>query len=298
MTIPFPPIHTENVMSHRNTTTDRPLHAISGTNDASTTADKVRAVLATKPGSTTAELAIAAGVGRSTAAKILARWDRDGAAVRTAADGPRKPDTWTLIPSDTVITASEPQDTLPDPAAHADSNGKTAPADVAASEQTEPISDDGEDPASDETVIDDRASGTDAKADAAAGGGPTLATDDDSTQENHARPPEAPVSDNKPGAAVDSPGSSVVTAEAPSTGKDRLAKGALRGLVEEYLSERPGESFGPAQIGKALARSGGAVNNALEKLVADGYAIKTCEAPKRFTINPDKTDTPVVAPTA
>jgi hypothetical protein len=61
-------------------------------------------------------------------------------------------------------------------------------------------------------------------------------------------------------------------------------------MVEEYLTEHPGESFGPAKIGKDLGRSGGAVNNACEKLVADGYAIKACEAPKRFAINPDKTD--------
>lgn len=286
-------------MSQKNTaTTDRPLQAVSSTNDAPTTEDKVRAVLAANPGSTTAELAIAAGVGRSTAAKILARWDRDGAAVRAAGDGPRKPDTWTLAPSDTGTTASEPQDPLPDAAAHADSEDKAAPADVAASEETDPISDDGEGPASDETVTDDQGGRTDATAVASADGGPTLATADDSMQENHTRSPEAPVSSDQLGAAVGAPGSSVVSAEAASTGKDRLAKGALRGLVEEYLAERPGESFGPAQIGKALGRSGGAVNNALEKLVADGYAIKTCEAPKRFTINPEKTDTPVPAPTA
>ncbi|MDX3192942.1 helix-turn-helix domain containing protein [Streptomyces sp. MN03-5084-2B] len=286
-------------MSRKNTTTtDRPLHAVSSTNDAPTTEEKVRAVLAAKPGSTTAELALAAGVGRSTAAKILARWDRDGAAVRAAGDGPRKPDTWTLVPSDTGTTASEPQDTLQDAAAHAGSEDKAAPDDVAASKETDPISDDGDGPASDETVTDNRGGRTDTTAVALSDGGPAPTTDDDSTQENHTRSPEAPVSDDKLSAAVDSPGSSMASAEATSTGKDRLAKGALRGLVEEYLAERPGESFGPAQIGKALGRSGGAVNNALEKLVADGYAIKTCEAPKRFTINPEKTDTPVPAPTA
>lgn len=84
------------------------------------------------------------------------------------------------------------------------------------------------------------------------------------------------------------------TGAAP-TDKDRLPKGGLRAFVEEYLTDHPGHSFGPAKIGKDLARSGGAVNNALEKLVADGYAIKTCEAPKRFAINPDKTDVPDTA---
>ena len=65
--------------------------------------------------------------------------------------------------------------------------------------------------------------------------------------------------------------------------------------MEEYLTDHPDESFGPAKIGKDLSRSDGAVNNALEKLVADGYAVKTCEAPKRFAINPDKTDVPETA---
>ncbi len=62
--------------------------------------------------------------------------------------------------------------------------------------------------------------------------------------------------------------------------------------MEEYLTEHPGEDFGPAKIGKNLGRSGSAVNNALEKLVTDGYAVRVCEAPKRFAINPDKTDIP------
>lgn len=62
----------------------------------------------------------------------------------------------------------------------------------------------------------------------------------------------------------------------------RLGKGALRGMVEDYLTERPGEQFSPSRIGKALQRSSGAVANALEKLVTDGYATQTQDKPKRF----------------
>ncbi|MGB6163280.1 MAG: MarR family transcriptional regulator [Pseudonocardiaceae bacterium] len=62
----------------------------------------------------------------------------------------------------------------------------------------------------------------------------------------------------------------------------RLGKGALRGMVEDYLAEHPGEQLSPSAIGKALNRSSGAVNNALEKLVADGYAVQTQDKPKRF----------------
>lgn len=64
----------------------------------------------------------------------------------------------------------------------------------------------------------------------------------------------------------------------------RLAPGALRGMVEDYLHAHPGEEFSPVAIGKALDRSAGAVNNALEKLVDGGYATKTKQAPKRFAI--------------
>jgi biotin operon repressor len=62
----------------------------------------------------------------------------------------------------------------------------------------------------------------------------------------------------------------------------RLGKGALRGMVEDYLAEHTAEQFSPSAIGKALKRSSGAVNNALEKLVSDGYAVQTQDKPKRF----------------
>jgi DNA-binding MarR family transcriptional regulator len=56
-------------------------------------------------------------------------------------------------------------------------------------------------------------------------------------------------------------------------------------MVEDYLAEYPNEQFSPSAIGKALNRSSGAVNNALDKLVADGYAIQIQDRPKRFRIN-------------
>lgn len=65
----------------------------------------------------------------------------------------------------------------------------------------------------------------------------------------------------------------------------RLSKGALRGMVEDHLTEHPGEQFSPSSIGKALNRSSGAVANALDKLVVDGYAIQTQDKPKRYAIN-------------
>jgi hypothetical protein len=65
--------------------------------------------------------------------------------------------------------------------------------------------------------------------------------------------------------------------------KLRLPPGRLRGLVEDWLRDHASDEFSPSAIGKALHRSSGAVANALDKLVADGYATQTCDKPKRFT---------------
>lgn len=79
----------------------------------------------------------------------------------------------------------------------------------------------------------------------------------------------------------------VSTCEPPAT-RERLSKGALRGLVEDFLREHPGQEFGPTALSKALHRSAGAINNACEKLVAEGYVHRARQAPKRFTLALDK----------
>ncbi|WP_329793508.1 helix-turn-helix domain-containing protein [Lentzea sp. DG1S-22] len=62
----------------------------------------------------------------------------------------------------------------------------------------------------------------------------------------------------------------------------RLAPGALRGMVEDYLRDNSDE-FSPNAIGKALNRSSGAVHNALEKLVESGYAVRTSNKPRKYS---------------
>ncbi|GLY68728.1 hypothetical protein Atai01_53470 [Amycolatopsis taiwanensis] len=282
--------------------------------DEPTAEDKVRAALAGKPGSTTAELAIAAGVGRSTAAKILARWDRDGAALRTAGDGPRKPDTWTLaLPIDDA-TARDSNDTKPDtkgspgsdePSGHAPGTDETATTEE--SKSTGEAAEDGSYSAAGVTTAEEilAAEGPETISDTG-NANDTADASAPSVNDNFATGADSGNGSGSPDAAATEPTDGGSEADASSTtaaagaqfpdgtlmDKNRLPKGGLRALVEQYLTEHPGESFGPAKIGKDLGRSGGAVNNALEKLVADGYAIKTCEAPKRFAINPDKTDVP------
>ncbi|WP_410648006.1 hypothetical protein [Amycolatopsis sp. cmx-4-54] len=291
-------------MSRKNHTTsipdatdsDRHLHVVSdapGTQNAPTTEDKVRTALTANPASTTAALAMAAGVGRSTAAKILARWGRDGTAIRTAGDGPRNPDTWALAPSDRDATPGT-EDTRPDTTASDTTDGAEAAAETTSDTDGATITD--------TTAAQDTTTGSDTDDDAES---PATDTTNDKVGPVTAADVEndtSPVPDTAPGDPADSTtGTEPSAAEPPAVAdttdtarpdKDRLPKGGLRAMVEEYLTEHPGEDFGPAKIGKDLGRSGGAVNNALEKLVADGYARKTCEAPKRFTINPDKTDIP------
>jgi predicted transcriptional regulator len=186
-------------------------------NDAKpdTAETKVCRALESSPGTTAAQLASAAGVGRSTATKILSRWANEGLVTRTTGKDQSVPVTWTM--------SAEPNDESPEVTT---------------------------------------ASGDAAEAD-----------------EGEADP--SPVAASDPSASADPAGAEVTTAATPK--KDRLPKGALYELVQEFLNAHPDEEFGPAKIGTELSRSSGAVNNALEKLVINGLATKTREAPKRFT---------------
>jgi DNA-binding MarR family transcriptional regulator len=64
--------------------------------------------------------------------------------------------------------------------------------------------------------------------------------------------------------------------------RDRLGRGELGALVRGYLAARPGESFGPAAIGKALGRSQGAVSNSLSTMAARGEAVLVADKPRRY----------------
>lgn len=172
--------------------------------------DKLWQALLDNPGSTAGTLSTTAGIGKSTAPKILARWQKDGLATRTtevAEDGSRPGDRWS-------------------------------------------ITDDGQ-PADDE---------------------PT---------------------------ALESAGAAASDSASPDAGSghlekaERLAPGALRGQVEDYLRDHGG-MFSPNAIGKALNRSSGAVHNALEKLVTSGYAVRTSDKPKKYSL----AGAPAVSPEA
>jgi hypothetical protein len=168
-----------------------------------TAESKVRRALEAYPGTTAANLASIAGVGRSTATKILSRWAAEGLVTRTDGKDQSVPVTWT--------TRDGQAEEILEPAKTADDTAAACEDDV------EPD--------------------------------PSLLPTPDASK------------------------------------KDRLPKGGLYDLVKTYLYEHTGESFGPAKIGIELGRSSGAVNNALERLVINGLATKTCDAPKRFASN-------------
>lgn len=174
------------------------------------TEERLWRALLRKPGSTAVTLSITAGIGRSTAPKILTRWESEGLVARTPgiADGGSRPaDRWSITTHDTH--SDNDQDRSPD-------DGSTGL--LCSHEQP------------------------------AASGGPAQT-------------------------------------EAWSKG-ERLAPGALRGMVEDHLREHPGRDFSPNAMAKSLSRSAGAVHNALEKLVAGGYAVRTSDKPRKYAITP------------
>jgi predicted transcriptional regulator len=64
----------------------------------------------------------------------------------------------------------------------------------------------------------------------------------------------------------------------------RLGKGELGALVLEYLLAHPDTDLGPTAIGKALARSQGAVANCLTKLATSGDIARISDKPRRYRL--------------
>ncbi|WP_158271281.1 hypothetical protein [Nocardia sp. MDA0666] len=54
--------------------------------------------------------------------------------------------------------------------------------------------------------------------------------------------------------------------------------------MEDFLRDHPDDEFSPHEIGKALARSSGAVHNALARLTTLGTARRTSDRPKKFAL--------------
>jgi hypothetical protein len=236
--------------------------------------DKLWATLHANPNRTAADLADTAEIGKSTAQKFLVKWADDGSVTRTtgiAKGGRRAADLWAINEADTDRAGTE--------------DAPASDADVAETEQAVPIASVGPGTADTEEAQpsdDDPTEPTSTEpADAAAHTSDTTATGATGLPETGpvVTLPTVPI------------GNGVVASDAGTESGDekaaRLAPGALRGMVEDYLRDHPSEEFGPTLIAKALGgKSSGAVSNALDKLVQDGTAVKTKESPRRFALAP------------
>ncbi|MEV6256918.1 hypothetical protein AB0L97_27075 [Nocardia sp. NPDC051911] len=233
--------------------------------------DSVRALwaaLGSNPGSTTAALADAAGIGVSTARRLLTGWETAGAAwSATDPASPRVAKTWTAGSAEPE-PAADPEPATPDPA-----TTESATPEPAAPQSVTPEPAPAE-PAAPESVSPEPA----APAEEAALADPVP----DSAPETVVA---APMGDDsaEPAPAVPVPADDAAAANAEST-VERLPAGALRGQVDDFLRDNPGKEFTPHQIGKELGRSSGAVHNALVTLTKNGIARQTSAAPKKFTL--------------
>lgn len=264
----------------------------------------VLAALSAERGASVTELSGHAGLGRSTAARVLTTLEGMGLARRERPDHSAdhsSPDLWftaateqaTPATSDDAPTGDETQ-----PAQNGD------PEHAAESETTldggrddEPTAPNNE--AEPEGGLDGEAAITQPEPEAhsepglAVDADPATAGSDAASEPNPDPEPEArsatgsgsePDALTMPDSASGTGGSASENAAAPSgTGATvRLGKGELRALVAAHLKAHPDEEFTASQVGKALKKSSGAVSNNFDALVKIGDAEMTCEKPRRF----------------
>lgn len=249
---------------------------------------KIFEALTAQPGSTSAELATFAGVGRSTAGKALAFLEAQGMAVREPGDrtpAHATPDRWrratpttpdTPHPNGDQITLNaELEDSTTPPPATTDEHTSTA------KDHTTPeISDT---PAAQDTEANpNRQENT--RQEQSRGGSTTTEEHENDTQNT----PPGPSMETAPTDTVDE-----TTAEAhhmpettvtapPVTRPGRLQPGALREMVIAHLKANPDSTYTATGISRAIEKSSGAIANALVKLTAQGITRHVSDAPRRY----------------
>ena len=246
---------------------------------------------------TAAELALAAGIGRSTTGKALTTLEQHGLAVRTPGghDGPRRtPDLWRAAPTPeagsngtgdhepagtrqqpSVTNSEEPVGNSADekgvPGAETTPKIPAAPDDGNAAPATAPATEAPHDAQPQDT---EHADG------------------DDSGEADH--PHDEGGSDgsgdeNKPAAEAGAGPQSVPTVAINLSGeKKRLAPGALRQMVIDHLQAYPGEAFTATKISRVIEKSSGAIANSLVTLARQGIAEQVSDRPRTYRlVTPD-----------
>ncbi|WP_034088309.1 hypothetical protein [Streptacidiphilus albus] len=283
-----------------------------------------RAVLA-EPGRTAAALALAAGLGRSTAGKLLTTMETGGLVRREPGghDGTRRlPDRW-----HPTTTATAP-DNAPQPGPEREQTGSA----VAPAAESASATERGEEPVQRASTAEDPSS---APASPAFSVQPPTERDTDPQEEVEAPGPEAGTDEaadpshrdlvnalergtadsgtpDEPTAAVPvtQDGDDGLASPSPGTGAaadgvcpmcghrrrvpgvrttssgTRLGQGQLHELALEHLRSYPDEEFTATGIAKVIGRSSGAIANALATMVNRGEAEMTCSVPRRYRALP------------
>ncbi|MDQ1024691.1 hypothetical protein QF035_002273 [Streptomyces umbrinus] len=237
---------------------------------------------------TAAELALGAGVGRSTAGKALTTLEEQGLAVRTPGghDGPRRtPDHWRAAatqatsngdgPSDQEPISAQPEPPIAD---NSEPVGNSIDREGAPAAETTPDSPAAPDDSSAEAVT---ASVTEAPQDTAGDedGSHAEGGSDDSEDEDTAAPQANTVQPAPPAEAITLPGE-----------RKRLAPGALRQMVIDHLEAHPGEAFTATKISRVIEKSSGAIANALVTLARQGIAEQVTNKPLTYRLTAPKGD--------
>ncbi|MGW7381883.1 hypothetical protein [Streptomyces sp. NPDC054794] len=277
-------------MSDTTTDTTRTLHAVpdpeplAGLTGAPAAIYAELVKLTDEDTATAAELALAAGLGRSTTGKALVTLEEHGLAIRTPGghDGPRRtPDHWRTAPTDQNTTTdtetgqepvtSEPTDSTsntPEPSADNKDSGSTSADEATPDADGVTAADVTPDtPAPDAEPSKDRDSGDK---------GPRHTQDNDAAGTEEATDAPETNPEHRPVKPVE--------ASALPDEKKRLAPGALRQMVIDHLSAHPGEAFTATGISRVIEKSSGAIANALDKLVIQNIAEQVNDRPRTYRL--------------
>ncbi|MFF1691592.1 MULTISPECIES: helix-turn-helix domain-containing protein [unclassified Streptomyces] len=230
--------------------------------------------LVSSPGVTVTELAVAAGVGRSTAGKALATLEEHGLAIRDQGErtgARRTPDRWRCSQSEPTNSSETqaPGDTV---STTPDESSATEPVRTEEAAKTDAPPTPGDSPAT-EAAAKAPAHGEAPRAREANSDTATSAPDGASPDDGPAKPaPEEP----RPTA-----GTRPVPVLAPKT---RLAPGALRQRVIDHLQAHPQEAFTATRISRVIERSSGAIANALLILAQQSVAEQVSDKPRTYRL--------------